>query len=186
MGRPMSTPLVDQVLIHLEQIPWFKRLGQPAIRDSEIFRIYAWQTWPGAEDPGAIIQAQYHTHWHDDLFQTHTPPPDDPLTQLWNRIHNTVFARARTTVPYHNEQDAWYGPNAAVWQASFTAALVGCMFAKYGQLPVSERPSSQWTLQHEWEWFVEGHWPCSYFWSWGYTQLEAVERTDTPRRLIVY
>src|SRR6266542_4494494 len=65
-----------------------------------------------------------------------TPPPDDPSTQLWNRIHDTVFECARTAVPYHDEQDAWYGPNAAVWQASFTAALVGCMFAKYGQFPV--------------------------------------------------
>src|SRR6266498_2524910 len=118
--------------------------------------------------------------------QTDTPPPDDPSTQLWNRIHDTVFECARTAVPYHDEQDAWYGPNAAVWQARFTAALVGCMFAKYGQFPVPERQSSHWTLQHEWEWFVEGHWPCSYFWLWGYTQLEVVERTGTPRRLIVY
>jgi hypothetical protein len=182
----MYTLLVNQFLAKLEHIPWFKQLGQASIHDIDVFRIYTWQTWPGPEDPGATIQAQYYRRWHDDLFQTSTPLLDDPLTQLWNRIHDTVFERTRTIVPYQDDQDAYYGPNAAVWQASFTAALVGCVFAKYGQFQVPERADSQWTLQHEWKWFVEGHWPCSYFWPWGYTDLEAVERTGVPRRLIVY
>jgi hypothetical protein len=118
------------------------------------------------------------------LFQTETLPVGDLMTRHWERIHAIVFDLVRANVPYRDEQDAWYAPNAAVWQAAWIAALVGCTLFKYGQLP--ERSPSQWTLASEWSWFQEGHWPCCYFWSWGYTELDAVERTGGPRRLIVY
>lgn len=177
---------LNQFIANLEQVPWFKHLGGPAIRDPEVFRIYDWQTWPGPEDPGATIQAQYHIQWREDLFQAEPLPADDPLITLWTQIHDTVFDLARASVPYHDGQDAWYGPNAAVWQACWAAALVGCRLFKHGRLPEPEQSLSQWTLAYEWSWFQEGHWPCCYFWSWGYTDLDAVERTDSPRKLIVY
>jgi hypothetical protein len=180
--------LLDQFVTGLETIPWFKRLGEPSVRDIDVLRIYSWQTWPGPENPGATIQAEYHSQWLEELFQSETPPPDDPLTKLWESINDKVMALARINVPYYDEEDPWYGPNAAVWQAAYVAALIGCTLAKHGRLiqVQPKRPSSQWTLENEWWWFQRGHWPCCYFWSWGYTELDAVERTGGPRLLIVY
>lgn len=167
----------------LNQIPWLRHLGRPSPRDHEVFRIYSWTTWPGPEDPGAELQASYYRRWKNEVFgiDDYTSVPHDAL---WTTIHDTVFAAARLAVPYNDNEDAWYGPNAAVWEASYCAALVGCTIRMYGQMPPPSE--GQWTLMNNWSWFAAGHWPCLYFWSWGYTDLAAVERTHVSKRLVVY
>ncbi len=181
-----DTRALDQFIENLDRIPWFKRLGQPSIRDNEVFRIYSWQTWPGPEDPGSELQSAYHMQWRNELFQSGMIPENDPLTDLWKQIYSKVFELARVNVPYYDEEDAWYGPNAAVGDASWAAALVACKLKTHSFLLEHLGPFSQCTIENEWSWLAEGHWPCSYFWSGGYTDLDAVERIGGPRRLIVY
>lgn len=147
----------DEFLASLERVPWFERVGLPASRDPEVFRIYSWETWPGPADPGSELQALYYHKWRDDLFQ---PAAPSWLTTLWETIHSTTLAAAQQKVPYDPAQDTWYGPNAAVWSASFVAALAGCTLAKHGYLGAATPACLQWTLAQEWSWYVEGHWPC--------------------------
>ena len=175
---------LEQFIALLDRIPWFKRLGQPSTKDIEVFRIYSWKTWPGPENPGAEIQSANYQRWRDELFGAETLPSDDPVMILWDQIQTKVMALAKLNVPYHDEQDAWYGPNAAVWSAGWVAALVGCALLK--KRYKIQTPASQWTLEYEWEWFAEGHWPCCYYWAWGYTERAAIDRTGGARRIVVF
>ncbi len=174
---------VESFLRGLDQIPWLKNLGKPSARDDTVLRMYAWRLWPGPETPGSELQAAYYMYWHNDLFET----DESPLTlqdELWHTIRQRVESLARLNVPYRDAEDAWYGPNAAVWSASWIAALVGCSIRKNGTASVFlERHT---LLATEWTWFLEGHWPCTYFSPWGYTDRESAERTGDPPLLVVY
>ena len=176
-------PHVEAFVKSLDDIPWLRRLGEASPRDHEVFRIHSWDTWPGPEDPGAEIQSSYRRKWRNEVFgiDDYTAKPED---DLWTAIEGKVFALARVAVPYEEKEDAWHGPNAAVWSASWVAALVGCTIREHGALPAEL--GRQWTLANEWSWFVAGHWPCAYFWSWGYTELAAVERTHVNKPLVIY
>jgi hypothetical protein len=176
----------QEFLAGLEAIPWFERLGQPSSRDHEVFRIYDWGVWPGPENPGSEIQQAYHMLWRDSLIETADSAIKDDLELLWNTINEKVLSIASLRVPYDDGEDAWYGPNAAVWSASWIAALVGCTIARHGDLRSGEDATVQWTLHNEWSWYRNGHWPCTYYWSWGYTDIEAVERTKVTKRIVVY
>src|SRR4029453_18564249 len=37
------------------------------------------------------------------------------IEALWQRVHDRVFMQAIPRVPWKDDADAWYGPNAAVW-----------------------------------------------------------------------
>jgi hypothetical protein len=176
----------EEFIANLDHIPWFERLGQPSARDHEVFRIYDWGTWPGPEDPGSEIQQAYHMLWRDTLFETRDSKLAERLRLLRDTIQDKVLSIARLKVPYDDTEDAWYGPNAAAQSASWVASLVGCTIAKHGHLEAGNNSRMQWTLCNEWSWFTEGHWPCMYYWSWGYTDIQAAERTDVPKLLVVY
>jgi hypothetical protein len=176
----------EEFVAGLDHIPWFERLGQPSPRDREVFRIYDWNVWPGPEDPGSDIQQLYYTFWYDTLFEATDPKLSERLKSLWKTIHDKTFSIVRLKVPYNNAEDTWYGPNAAAGSASWLASLVGCTLARYGRLEAKNNSEVQWTLSNEWSWFVEGHWPCMYYWPWGYTDIRAAERTGVPKLLVVY
>jgi len=76
------------------------------------------------------------------------------LSELWHRINAVVFGAASSRVPFDPKQDAWHGPTTAVWQAAWTAGLVG-LYLRTG------RPIPQELLE-QWSWFVRGHWPSGY------------------------
>ncbi len=63
-----------------------------------------------------------------------------------------VSEAVEKAVPYDPENDVWYGPNAAVALAASSARLVALyVFAGEAIPPL---------LRDEWNWYVEGHWPC--------------------------
>src|SRR5262249_37511578 len=158
LGRRM-TP-VATFIEQLDAIPWFANLGEPSSRDQEVFRIYHWDTWPGPEDPGSAMQRAFLMQWHDDLFQSAKPIPG--LREAWQTIHDRVLRLAKPTVGYIEQEDAYFGPNAAVWQVAYTAALVGCTILRDGgldEVDSHERrlhdhsATMQWTLSNEWSWY---------------------------------
>jgi hypothetical protein len=168
----------------LDLIPWFARLGRPSPRDPEVFRIYDWRAWPGPEDPGSEMQSAFLMQRHDDLFKAAKPIAG--LQETWQTIHDQVLRLAKTSVAYDENEDSWFGPNAAVWGAAFTAALVGCTILRDGALSEENSDEVQWTLSSEWSWYSAGHWPCLYYWPWGRSNIAVARRTGGAQRLVVY
>jgi hypothetical protein len=185
---------IETFIQQLDAIPWFANLGRPSDRDQEVFRIHNWQTWPGPEDPGSAMQNSFHMRWHDNLFlkSTKTIPC---LRKAWETIYKHVLRLAKPTVVWYDEQgDAWFGPNAAVWSAAYTASLVGCTILRDGgldEVDLQERrlhtlsANVQWTLANEWSWYQVGHWPCMYYWPWR-ADIDVAHRTGCAKRLVIY
>ena len=158
-------------------------LGKPSSRDEEVFRIYHWDTWPGPEDPGSELQSAFLKRRYDDLFKAVKPLPG--FGEAWQTIHDRVLKLTKVLIPYNEEEDAWFGPNAAVWQAAFSAALVGCTILRGGKLKGKNNSRMQWALSNEWSWYLAGHWPCMYYWPWGHADISVAHRTGGSKRLIV-
>jgi hypothetical protein len=177
-------PSVGKFIEQLDAIPWFANLGKPSPRDPEVFRIYHWETWPGPEDPGSEMQSAFHMKWHDDLFKA--AEPIHGLREAWQTIHDCVLRLTKASVAYDEQEDVWFGPNAAVVQAAFTAALVGCTILRDGGLKEMDSARMQWTLSNEWSWYQAGHWPCMYYWSWGHADIGVAHRTGGAKRLVIY
>jgi hypothetical protein len=76
------------------------------------------------------------------------------LSELWDGIHTAVFRAAASRAPDDPERDAWHGPAAAVWQAAWTAGLVGLCLQTGRPIPRE--------LLDQWRWFARGHWPSRY------------------------
>ncbi|GIW80570.1 MAG: hypothetical protein KatS3mg105_2377 [Gemmatales bacterium] len=85
---------------------------------------------------------------------------------LWNNIHTIVFHYASKNVPYDPTEDAWHAPSTAVWQAAWTAGLVGVCRMLNQDIPDD--------LEQQWRWFQEGHWPC------------ALENENGNKHVVVY
>jgi len=179
-----SMTRTDNFIDQLDKIPWFASLAKPSLRDNEVFRIYHWDSWPGPEDPGSEMQAAFHEKWKTELVNA----ADSQAIEVFWAIRERVLQIAKTTIPYDVNQDVWYGPNAAVLAAAHAAALVGCAILRDGELKVDtdlQNARKQWTLANEWSWYLEGHWPCIYYWPWGHAKVEVAERTGCFRRLVV-
>jgi hypothetical protein len=177
-------PGVGKFIDQLEAIPWFANLGKLSPRDTEVFRIYHWDTWPGPEDPGSEMQTTFQMQWHDNLFKSAESTQEKP--DEWKRIYDCVLRLTKASVAYEEQEDVWFGPNAAVVQAAFIAALVGCTILRDGELMERGSPEMQWTLSNEWSWYRAGHWPCMYYWSWGHSNTGVANRTGGAKRLVVY
>lgn len=154
MVKPAEeTRPVEDFLAEVESLPWFRNIGSPTPPDSGVKRIYRWEDWPGPEEPSVFELAHRHQALYDDVMRA-AEGQREQLSGLWNRIHAIVFRVAAPAVPYDPQQDTWHAPTAAVWQAAWTAGLVGLCLQSGRAIPPD--------LQEQWGWFVRGHWPSGY------------------------
>jgi hypothetical protein len=174
----------------LKTIPWLGNLGKPHPRDGEVYRIHDWSLWLGPEDPAVALMNAYALFWEAQLKEQ--AGQEAVISETWGEIEVVVSDLARPNVPYEEDQDAWYGPNMAVWSAAWFAALVGCWMKTFGSLEPIEAFSTfqkssryQWRLDVIWSWYAVGHWPCSFYWTYDQGR-EAAEATGAPKYLVVY
>lgn len=84
--------------------------------------------------------------FHDAIVPAHTEPE-------WNRAVRLTVDSAAPLVPYVEGQDAWYGPNAAVWSAAWIFALEETYISQGIPLPTE--------VGAQLHWYERGHWPCA-------------------------
>jgi len=146
---PSENISISEFVNQLQTIRWFANLGKPLTQDAECRRIHDWNSWPGPEEPSVAEIHDRHQALYDELMAGERSAE---LKELWDRIESIVLRNAAVGVPYDSEQDTWYPPNMAVWQAIWTAGLMGlCMHLGHPVPP---------ELRTQWEWFAQGHWPC--------------------------
>lgn len=145
--------MIEDFLATLESVPWFRNIGRPMESAANIKCMQGWEDWPGPEDPYVREISQRQQTLYDDLFKS-AADERDQLVALWNRIQAIVFRVAAPTVPYDQERDSWHAPTAAIWQAAWTAGLVGLCLRSARPIPSD--------LEEQWMWFVQGHWPAGY------------------------
>jgi hypothetical protein len=90
---------------------------------------------------------------YDELFAT-AGQRSPEAKQLWERIHAVVFRDAAPSIPYDPKEDCWHAPTQAVWDAAWTAGLVGLCLLLGRPLPPE--------LSEQWKWYLAGHWPCAW------------------------
>jgi len=155
----------EHFLDDLARVPWFANLGRPISPTSHVRRIFGWDGWPGPEDDAVV---KLHSR-HQALYESILGDAKDKhlsAEELWKNIHEVVFRVASQKVPYHANRDAWHAPSTAVWQAAWTAGLVGLYHLLEQKVPDD--------LEEQWQWYREGHWPC------------ALEEGTGNERLVVY
>jgi hypothetical protein len=143
---------VENFVAQLATIPWFSNIGQP-ISDPSLPRLNHWDDWPGPEDPAIYDLHESQQRLYDSIL-TSAGENAAALTELWNRIHEIVFRYASHAVPYDPNEDTWHGPTMAVWQAAWTAGLIGLCLQSRHPIPPE--------LEKQWLWFTRGHWPSGY------------------------
>jgi hypothetical protein len=141
----------NEFLEQLASVPWFSKLGRPAPAGDEVRRITRWEDWPGPEDP-SVLELHLEQQALYDLIMSDAGVDLERLRALWERIHAVVFRVAAHEVPYDARQDAWHAPTTAVWQAAWTAGLIGLLRHSGGPVPPG--------LLKQWIWYTNGHWPC--------------------------
>jgi hypothetical protein len=146
-------PTVDDFLVQLAAVPWFSNIGRTTPPDAGVERISAWEDWPGPEEPAITELSLRHQALFDAIMEG-AGEQRAALSELWDRIHAAVFRAAAPRVPYDPKQDAWHGPTTAVWQAAWTAGLMGLCLQ-------TGRPIPQ-ELLDQWSWFARGHWPSGF------------------------
>jgi hypothetical protein len=137
-------------LNHLEAIPWFSNLGKPISPPSNVKQISSWDQWPGPEDESGLEIALRHQSLYDAIFSREK----DSLSvgeEMWKKIHDIVIRVASQKVPFDVNKDAWHAPNSAVWEAAWTAGLVGVLLFLGQEIPAD--------IEEQWNWFQAGHWP---------------------------
>lgn len=112
-------PSVPEFIAQLEQVPWFRNLGHPLPADADVERIFAWDDWPGPEEPAILELHTQQQDFHDEIM-AEAGENRPALSELWDRIHAAVFRRAPSAIPFDSNRDAWYGPTTAVWHAAWT------------------------------------------------------------------
>ena len=148
----MIPQTLPEFLSSLESVRWFARLGEQITDSPDTPRIHDWGEWPGPQDEAVIALHFRHGELYDDFMGGADPP--EALKETWDTIHALVFRNATSAVPYDPDEDTWHGPTMAVWQAAWTAGLIGLCLETQRQIP-SE-------LEQQWRWFLRGHWPCGY------------------------
>ncbi len=143
---------VDDLLQQLASVPWFRHIGESPIADASVKRMHKWEDWPGPEEPSVSELSERQQRLYDQILDG-AGKNQEQLKALWDRIHSLVFEAATPVVPYDAQQDAWHGPTATVWQAAWTAGLIG-LCLQTGRAVPSE-------LQDQWKWYVRGHWPAA-------------------------
>jgi hypothetical protein len=151
--REVPGSTVGEFLAQLEAVPWFSNIGRPTPQDVGVKRMFAWEEWPGPEEP-TIGELSFRHQALYDRIMAEAGEQRPALAQLWDRIHVAVFRRATSAVPFDAKQDTWHRPTAAVWQAAWTAGLIGLCLKTGPPIPPE--------LQEQWAWYARGHWPSGY------------------------
>jgi hypothetical protein len=144
-------PDVDGFLRDIESMRWFVNIGVPVSPASRVKQIRAWDEWAGPDDEAVGELHSRQQSLYDEIMKL---DQSGAGRALWDRIHAIVQRVAAASVPYDAKEDAWYGPNVAVWQAAWTAGLVGLYL--YFRRPLPQ------DLTEQWQWFLKGHWPCDW------------------------
>ena len=152
-GAAAEPRSVADFLVAVASAPWFRNIGQPTPAAAGVDRVSRWEDWPGPREPSVAELGERQQALYDDLMRAAGGRRDE-LSALWGRIQALVFEVAAPAVPYDPRQDTWHAPTAAVWQAAWTAGLVGLCLQSGRPVPPE--------LQAQWEWFARGHWPCGY------------------------
>jgi len=148
------TPDIDAYIAFLETLPWFLSLGKANKRDAEVTRIQGWEEWPGPMGPYGDWFGRWQSVVKERLEAKHSDQ-NTVLGAVWQHIERLVLNRASANVPlFDPNEDAWFGPTACVWGASYTACLVSWHVELKAVLPPR--------LRAEWTWYQDGHWPCGY------------------------
>lgn len=153
---------VTRFLTHLKSIPWFRSIGKPLPPNTVAKPLQSWEDWPGPDQPAIIELSLRQQALYDEILACCAGRRDEVL-RLWDHIREIVFSVAATAVPYDPMQDSWHGPTTAVWQAAWTAGLVGLCIHLQRPIPAD--------LHEQWNWFVIGHWPSGYTEPWEDDQL---------------
>ena len=159
----------------LRTVPWFANLGRPSQWDRGCVRIARWDQWPGPEHPPVAAAAQAAQAIRDAAFAAVGAPAAGGLRDTFDRVHALVLERARTAVPFDDDQDAWHAPTQCVWDAAYWTALVACVLACGWPVPDD--------LVEAWNWYAAGHWPSGFADEPG---DGPGRRLAYPRRLLVY
>jgi hypothetical protein len=144
---------VEQFLFQLERVPWFERLGRPVDSGAGVDSIADWEDWQGPGAPGTLGIALRQQALHDELFAS-AGERGAEAKQLWDRIHAIVFRDATPRVPYKPDEDCYHAPSQAVWDAAWTAGLVGICLLLNRPIPAE--------LAEQWKWYLAGRWPCAW------------------------
>jgi hypothetical protein len=144
---------MEDFLDHLNSIQWFSRLGKPTLESIPHKQIQSWEEWPGPEDVSVCAMHLRQQALFENILQESNQNRGS-LEQLWRTIHDVVVRVAANSIPFDPCKDAWHPPNSAVWQAAWTAGLVG--FCLLLNREISEE------LQVQWKCFASGHWPCGW------------------------
>jgi hypothetical protein len=134
----------------LLKIGWFLNIGQQC---NASYIIKDWYEWRGPEDPPTLALAKWTQEVYDKIFQIAVDKKAE-LTKLWEDIHEIVLKTARTNINDETNQDAWHAPSQAPWDAAFISSLVAVYLNLNIEMPLE--------LIIVWDWYVKGHWPCSY------------------------
>jgi hypothetical protein len=152
---------LDRLSSRVKEVNLFSALGVE-LSEPPIIRIRSWDDWPGPKDSRVET---IHTHMqslHDAIVFRDTEPQ-------WNRALRLTVDIARYLVPFDESQDAWYGPNIAVWSAAWVFALEEVHTAKSIPLPSEMRAQLYW--------YERGHWPCA---------LVSLSRRENIEDYVVY
>ena len=141
---------LDAFIDSLSTVPWFSRIGEAP---ADVSRITSWDEWPGPEDDFVRSAAMDQQAIYDTFCVAQNGLPPE-LQSTWDKVHQSVFDRAAPQVPYDPDEDTWHPPTAAVWDAAWTACLVALHIQTGRAIPQ--------LLHDRWQWFLRGHWPCSY------------------------
>lgn len=166
LGKWANEPLIDEgprekeVLAmspeefenSLDTIRWMDNLGSPNDRDAFVDRISEWDSWDGPESAGSDRFNDLSMKWQDEILKLIEGRRLEEAEHFASRIAEKVFEAVKKTVPYDPELDVWHGPNAAPELAAFCARTIA--YYVFANEPIPP------LLRDEWQWYVEGHWPC--------------------------
>jgi hypothetical protein len=154
LHRPGNDLSLPQFIDSLSYVPWFRNLGKPHGNDRLVRRIRHWRDWPGPEEGYGDWFGRFPALVREQMYAENADRQGQ-LDESWLRIESLVLELAIANMPdYDDEADAYYGPNASVWQAAYNAALVGCHIQLNRSLPEP--------IADQWSWLIDGHWPCDY------------------------
>ena len=152
-----ETDSISSFIAELESIPWFEHLGDPMPPGADVKALKDWDDWPGPEDLYVAEFCERQQRLYDNLLAD--AGDDAPAIEShWESIHATVIPAAAQRVPFDPDADSWHPPTAAVWQAAWTAGLVGWCLLLNRKIPEE--------LDDAWQWYKRGRWPCGYSMVW--------------------